>query len=283
MRQTQGNFRRSWNSMADDQDIIAQLRNAIVPERRTPRYEQLEAALDAAIADGRLAPGAVLPREPDLAAGLGLSRQTVGRALNDLAERGLVIRRRGVGTFIAPRRVEQPLDRLYSFVHTLASSGQPPVAQLLGVRLTADDAASPLLTGAAGGLVVEIGRLFYFDDVPVVVEHAFLPVEYGQRLPLDRLADGVIDDLLRELCGIDIDRGEEILSMTALPKSTAAILRLRSGAPAFSIVRTAYAGARVMQMRRSLIRGDRARFRVKLAGPNLKLVTAEVAQRLDAS
>ena len=264
-----------------DQEIMALLRNAIVPESRTPRFEQLEAALDAAIVDGRLAPGAVLPREPDLAAGLGLSRQTVGRALNDLAERGLVIRRRGVGTFIAPRRVEQPLDRLYSFVHTLASAGRPPAAQLLGVRLTADDEASRLLTGSADGLVVEIGRLFYFEDVPVVLEHAYLPVEYGQRLPLDRLADGVIDDLLRELCGVDIDRGEEVLSMATLPKSAAALLRLRPGAPAFSIVRTAYAGARVMQMRRSLIRGDRARFRVQLVGANLKRITAEVAQRLD--
>lgn len=253
-----------------DQDMIALLANAIDPASRTPRFEQVEIALEAAILDGRLKAGTVLPREPDLAAGLGLSRQTVGRALNDLAERGLVIRRRGVGTFIAPRRLEQPLDRLYSFVHTLSANGRPPAARLLGVRLTVDDEASPILTGSTDGLVIEIDRLFFFEAVPVVVEYAFLPAEYGQRLPLDQLAGGVIDDLLREMCGIDIDRGEEILSMTTLPKPAAALLRVRTGAPAFSIVRTAYAVEQVMQLRRSFVRGDRARFRVRLAGPSLE-------------
>lgn len=264
-----------------DEAVIAMLAESIVPESRTPRFEQVEAAIQAAIRDRRLLPGAILPREPDLAAGLGLSRQTVGRALNNLAGRALVTRRRGIGTFVAAKPVEQPLERLYSFVQTLSSEGKPPATQLLGVRLTVDRTASPLLTGSSDGLVVEIGRLFFFDDAPLVLEFTFLPAECGQRLPIDRLTNGVIDDLLREHCGITVDRGEEILSLTKLNRAGAAHLRLRAGAPALLVVRTTLSGERVIQMRRSVIRGDRAQFRVQLAGPALEGFAAELALPLE--
>jgi hypothetical protein len=53
------------------------------------------------------------------------------------------------------------------------------------------------------------------------------------------------------------------------------------GAPAFSIVRTAFAGKRLVQMRRSLVRGDRAQFRVQLAGRSLGVAGGEVAPRIE--
>jgi GntR family transcriptional regulator len=193
-----------------------------------------------------------------------ISRQTLRHALNDLTRRGLLIRRRGVGTFVAGTAIEQPLGRLTSFVHTLSTDGSPPDAKLLGVRLMVDMVASPLLTGSDSALVCEISRLFRVDNEPVVLERIFLTPEIGELLPGDRLATAVVDDLLQVLAGVEVDRGEEVLQMARLGREEAAMLEMNVNDPVFLVNRTAFSAERPVEFRRSLIRGDRARFKVDL-------------------
>lgn len=249
--------------------LVAFLAAALSPASRVPLYEQLMAGVARAVRDGLLPPGAALPPEPELARRLGLSRQTVGQALTGLARRGLVTRRRGIGTFVAGPTVEQPLDRLYSFVRTLGDRGGPAGARLLGARLTVDPEASALLAGRPDGLVFELTRLFLADGAPLVVETVYLPQACGERLPGARLATDVVYDLLREACGIDVTHAEETLRLALLEPTEAALLGVAAGDPAFRVERTAYAGARPVELRRSLVRGDRSRFRVHLEGPAL--------------
>ena len=69
----------------------------------TPLYEQVRRAVEALIDSGDLSPGDRLPSEPDLCRRFGVSRITARRAMNELARMGLVIRRSGLGTFVAPK------------------------------------------------------------------------------------------------------------------------------------------------------------------------------------
>src|SRR5262245_2879638 len=73
----------------------------IDPRDRTPLYAQLDRALRAAIASGRLAPGDQLPTVRQLAVELRLNANTVARVYLDLERAGIVETRRGVGTFVA--------------------------------------------------------------------------------------------------------------------------------------------------------------------------------------
>lgn len=252
-------------------EAVAGLANELNPALRTPLYEQLEAALRQRIESGRLATGAVLPPEPELAERLGVSRQTVNQALTNLARRGAVTRRRGVGTFIAPPYVEQPLDGLYSFLRTLLAQGRLPETRLLGYRITVDERASPLLTGAADGLVFELSRLRLVDGDPFVVETVYLEASCGRALPLDRLEHEVLYDLLRECCGVTVGHADETLRPMTLEQPEASLLGLSVGEPAFLVERTGYDAERAIELRRSIIRGDRYRFRVRLEGPALDL------------
>ncbi|RIL03435.1 MAG: hypothetical protein DCC71_15290, partial [Proteobacteria bacterium] len=76
------------------------------PAHRHPVYRQLADHLTALIAEGRLAPGERLPPSRELAAALGLSRNTVTRAYDWLVETGHLGAHVGRGTFVqaAPRR-----------------------------------------------------------------------------------------------------------------------------------------------------------------------------------
>ena len=253
-------------------NLIETIAAGLTHASRTPLYEQLARAIADAIRRGDLAPGTMLPAEPDLAAQLGVSRQTVNQALVGLARRGLVIRRRGVGTLVAEPYVEQPLGGLYSFLRTLLAQGRVPSMRVLGYRLTVDDEASPRLEGRPDGLVWELGRLRLVDAVPFVVETIYLPESCGVRLPVDRLAVEALYDLIEDVCGTTITHAEETLRPVTLEQPDAALLGLPVGDPAFLIERVGYAGERAVELRRSLIRGDRYRLRVRLEGAALTAV-----------
>jgi GntR family transcriptional regulator len=246
--------------------LVALLSETLTTPSRTPLYERIERAITGAIQDGVLPPGTVFPPEPDLADRLGLSRQTINQALTGLARRGLLVRRRGVGTFVAEPVVEQPLGQLYSFIRTLTAQGHSPSTRLLGSRITQDDLASSLLTGNRDGLVFEVSRLRLVDGDPVVFEELYLPLACGESLPPDRLAHEVLYDLLAEICAVTVSHAEETLRPVTIERTEAALLGVHPGEPAFLVERTSYANQTPVEFRRSLIRGDRYRFRVHLEG-----------------
>jgi DNA-binding GntR family transcriptional regulator len=254
---------------AAGEPVVALLSDALKTPSRTPLYERIERAIATAIQDGALRPGTVFPPEPDLADRLGLSRQTINQALTGLARRGLLIRRRGVGTFVAEPVVEQPLGQLYSFIRTLTARGHSPSTRLLGSRITQDDLASSLLTGNRDGLIFEVSRLRLVDGDPMVFEELYLPLAGGESLPSDRLVHEVLYDLLAELCDVTVTHAEETLRPVTVARTEAALLGVHPGEPAFLVERTAYAGQTPVEFRRSLIRGDRYRFRVRLEGSAL--------------
>jgi GntR family transcriptional regulator len=94
---------------------------SIDPRDRTPLYAQLERGLRAAIATGRLAPGDQLPTVRQLAVTLRVNANTVARVYSELERAGVIVTRRGVGSFIAatPAQAHPPRQherRLRTFV-----------------------------------------------------------------------------------------------------------------------------------------------------------------------
>lgn len=73
-----------------------------------PAYESVRLHLDGLIRTGTVPEGARFPAEPELACAFGVSRVTLSRALNSLVNEGLLVRRRGAGTFV--RFSGKPID-----------------------------------------------------------------------------------------------------------------------------------------------------------------------------
>jgi GntR family transcriptional regulator len=250
--------------------LIGHLRNALASDDHSPLYEQVAAAILADIRSGLLEPGMMLPKEVELAAELGVSRQTVNQAMTSLAHRGFLVRRRGIGTFVSSAEIEQPLNNLYSFIRSVTAQDHEPGNRMLGSRATIEAPASMLLTGDPDGLLFEIGRLRLIDHEPFVVEYVYFPREIGEQVPLDRLERGeLLYDLLRECVGIAISRAEETLHAVVTRRIESTLLNIPAGSPAFLVERRGFIGAQMVEFRRSLIRGDRYQFRVDLVGDSL--------------
>ena len=94
---------------------------SIDPHDATPIYAQLERALRAAIATGRMQPGDQLPTVRQLAVDLRVNANTVARVYAELERAGVIETRRGVGSFISatPSEARPPREherRLRAFV-----------------------------------------------------------------------------------------------------------------------------------------------------------------------
>jgi GntR family transcriptional regulator len=91
---------------------------------RTPIYAQLERALRAAVATGRLQPGDQLPTVRQLAVDLSVNANTIARVYAELERAGVIETRRGVGSFVCgtAARAHPPREhdrRLRAFITRL--------------------------------------------------------------------------------------------------------------------------------------------------------------------
>lgn len=149
-----------------------------------PLYHQLVEQFTAAIANGVLKPGDGIEREDVLAERLDISRPTLRRALGELAEQGLLLRTRGVGTIVnAPAVAEVRVPG------NGRRRGGPRRAWTQVLRLEPDH----LDPGVAGELGLDgSSRLIYLEQL-VVVE--------GRVVGLCRtwLPAGIVDPLLQDL------------------------------------------------------------------------------------
>jgi GntR family transcriptional regulator len=110
---------------------------AVDPRDRTPIYAQLDRALRAAIATGRLSAGDQLPTVRQLAVELSVNANTVARVYAELERAGILETRRGVGTFVSatPAQAHPPKQherRLRTFITRL-------LADASAAGLTLDD------------------------------------------------------------------------------------------------------------------------------------------------
>lgn len=90
-----------------------------------PLYVQAVDALYELLGKGAYAAGQLLPAETALALHLGVSRSTIREALGQLEREGLIVRKQGVGTFVAPRsaQISGGLERLASFRSVAEAAG----------------------------------------------------------------------------------------------------------------------------------------------------------------
>ena len=96
--------------------MAAELPFRLNPDSGTTIHDQMVAHLSEEIRGGRLLPGTLLPSEHGLAGELGISRMTVRRVFDRLAQAGLVVRRQGKGTYVAPKPSELPPRGLIGYI-----------------------------------------------------------------------------------------------------------------------------------------------------------------------
>lgn len=106
---------------------------------------------------------------------LNVSRPTVRRAIQEVVDKGLLVRRRGVGTQVVQSHVTRPVE-LTSFFNDLKNANLDPKTRVLEHRLlAASSAIAEKLGVSAGDEVLLIRRLRSTGDIPVAILENYLP------------------------------------------------------------------------------------------------------------
>ena len=160
--------------------------------------------------DGTFQPGEQLPSQNDLAAQLGISRATLREALLNLEQEGAIIRRHGVGTFVAPsygNQLEGGLEQLESILEMAARQSMQLAVDALKVeKKTADQELAHLLQIEPGTAVTSVQRVLTAEGASVAYMHDVAPVAILAPSDIDETFQGSVLDLLRQKTGIQIDQ-----------------------------------------------------------------------------
>lgn len=140
-----------------------------------PLYFQVARQIEQAITDGELGPGDRLDNEISLAERFGLSRPTMRRAIQELVDKGLLVRKRGVGTQVVRGRVTRPVE-LTSLFDDLARGAQAPSTVLLvNEMIRATDHVAEQLGVPVGAPVLHLRRLRFANGEPLAILENYLP------------------------------------------------------------------------------------------------------------
>src|SRR5581483_11089024 len=159
------------------------------PSSPLPLYHQLERIVAERIASEVYRDG--LPSEVELAVEFGVSRGTVRQALDRLARSGVIVRRPGRGSFVAPVPLEFALGRLYRFNREMGERGVRGSSRVLERR----DVRAPAVAAArlgldAGARCLRIVRLRLAGDDPLLLETSHIPEAFAEPLVDGDLARG---------------------------------------------------------------------------------------------
>ncbi|HZZ47680.1 MAG TPA: GntR family transcriptional regulator [Pseudonocardia sp.] len=203
-----------------------------------PLYFQVATRIEQLIEDGELPVGGRLENEIELADRLGVSRPTMRRAIGYLVERGLLVRKRGVGTQIVHPKVRRPVE-LSSLYDDLSKSGQRPrtVVRLLEIRRAPDQIAEAL--GVPFGSEINwLERLRFADGEPLAVMHNAVPLDV---LALSRtdLEERGLYELLRA-AGHVPKMASQTVGAKVASAAEAEVLGETCGAPLLTMTRTAW-------------------------------------------
>lgn len=238
--------------------MAAPLRIDLDRSSPVPLYHQVATTIEARIEDGTLLPGAFLENEVALAARLGISRPTARQALQELVDKGRLVRKRGVGTQVAPERIRRSVE-LTSLQTDLERAGRHPSTEVLEfVRVEADAEVAAALEVSLGTPVVRVRRLRRAEGEPLALLTNYLPLALAPDE--DELTTVGLYEALRSR-GVQPKIARQRIGARAATASEARDLDEPARAALLTMERTAYDDAgQVIEFGRHIYRASRYMF-----------------------
>lgn len=205
-----------------------------------PVYQRIQNTIRERIDGGQLKPGDAVASERELARVHRVSLMTARHALAGLEREGVVERRRGAGTFVAPPRIH--FNKLMSYTEQMASRGLAPCSKVITSRIIEhEEEIAARLTLPAGSKMVKLERLRHTSDEPFAFETCYLPADKFAdliRAPLGRTS--LFATLERDFA-VQLTYADEEVDATAADGRVAQFLQMPRGAPVLRIRQVIYA------------------------------------------
>ena len=160
---------------------------AINKEYSTPLYQQLVDSVKAQIRDGILKEDDRLGSEQDISREYNVSRITVRKAFEILADEGYVTKRQGIGTFVSARKLNNFNEgQMRGFTEMCIKDGKVPSSELISAGWVSNlPSISHHLHVPEEEPILRVLRVRKCDGVPVMVEDGYFPKRFSYLMSED--------------------------------------------------------------------------------------------------
>src|SRR5215471_15693259 len=187
----------------------------------TPAYQRIQSAIRDQIGAGELKPGDSVASERELARMHRVSLMTARHALAGLEHEGMVERRRGAGTFVAPPRIH--------------------FNKLISAKIIAqEDEIAARLGLPARSKMVKIERVRHASEEPFALETCYLPADRFPGLVQQPLGRGSLFSMLEHDYDVRLTYADEEVDATAADPRVAQALHVPRGSPVLRIRQVIY-------------------------------------------
>lgn len=207
-------------------------------DTRVPLYQQIYVILRNKIQSGEWAEGEMIAGEKELCEEFGVSRITARRALNELAEGGLVERQRGRGTRVLAQRSTQPLvASMDGLLENISHIGRTTTVRVLrhGKLRAGRDVAEALAIDPAETVVRSI-RVRDLADAPMSYLMTWVPQDIAALISGQDMSRTPLL-LLLESAGVEVATARQRVSATVADPEVALALGIPAGAPLIDVRR----------------------------------------------
>ena len=230
-----------------------------------PLYYQLAERIREQIQTGQLERGAQLPSERELSEKFKISRMTVRQATGYLVQQGVLVVKKGIGTFVADAKLARDTLHLLSFSEEMMHQGGPTTSQVLEQRII-----TPPLRAANGlnlGLeetVVKIVRLRFSQATPLLLETIYVPTKLCPNLEHKDLVTTSLYTLLEQDYGLLLSRAQQTLEATTANAYESSLFGVEPGTAMILVEGVTYADdEQPVEYFKAVYRGDRFKFKLE--------------------
>ena len=209
-----------------------------------PLYQQIKDQILRDITSGKFSVNTRLPTEDEMSEQYGVSRITIRRAIGDLVEQGVVVKRQGKGTFVKTPLMQKDFTAAArSFTELCQANGTEAGAIVLEASVSepTDPDVLEALALEKGEKAVRILRLRTADGKPLVIEDDYFPIQYTYLLGVD-LVNQSLYQYLKEERHINIIAGKMTLRLVRANSKTAKLLRVPRNTPLLHLWGTTLCG-----------------------------------------
>mgnify|MGYP001669008169 FL=1 len=227
-----------------------------------PLYFQICEPIAELINSGALPADTRLEDELSMAARLHVSRPTARQALQRLVDRGLLTRRRGVGTIVSPRQVHRPME-LTSLMKDLVEAGHQVHTTIQRYEARpATETEADILKVAEDTLVAHIERTRFANSEPIAVLTNLIPADIAPTM--QELESNSLYDMMRER-GVALASARQVIGARTATAKEAKLLSEHRGAALLTTQRTTYdPSGRVVEYGDHIYRASRYSFEANL-------------------
>ncbi len=206
------------------------------------RLEQVKSGLLNYIYRNKLKRNDQLPAEMTIAKTLGVSRNTLREAYISLENEGVIIRRHGIGTFIAqPPVIQDSLNTFAPFAQIIKKVGFTPHFETISIHAEppTDEILEKIKLNKSEKIQC-IKRIVRADQQAVIyIEDYISPLVDKTKLNWEKF-DGNMVDFLAAALDIPLHQIQSGIRAAALPSEISQYLKLASGTPVLSVHSTLY-------------------------------------------